>query len=444
MNKKNTKAKINIKQTLSSLLMNNRFLVVCSFVIAFALWLWVAIEQSPIITHVIEDVPVKIQYENSVPQNQGLQIFGKDDYTVDITVTGKKYIVSSLKADDFDVIAKTDTVVSSGKADLKVYAVAKDTNTDFTISDYSDSSIEVFFDKPHEQEFFINVTISSILKEIVPENHKLGTPIPSKSKVVISGPTTVLENIKSVDANINVDSVLRNRKSFNTHLTINAKDSSVIDETMLKIDGEDFNDTSSTISVTLPVLKIVTLPTILEFKNAPAELINNTLPFQINPAKVQAAVPVEEVDRIDHYVVKVIDFADIYNIKNVYKVPVEESESYDIFDVDSGNNIESFTVTVDASQMATKTVAVPSSNISIKNNNSDYDISIVSQTSKTVTIVGDVNAINNVVGDDVMIVVDVANQTVSEDTKALKGNVIITISNKCWAVGECNVSVVVK
>ena len=91
------KSKKNTKYTLSSLLANNRFLLIASFIISFVLWVWVAIEQSPEVQRVINNVPVSIKYENSVPEKLGLQIFGKSDFTIDITVTGKKYIVSSLK-----------------------------------------------------------------------------------------------------------------------------------------------------------------------------------------------------------------------------------------------------------------------------------------------------------------------------------------------------------
>ena len=84
---KNNKSK---KFSFENILDNNRFLMILSFIIAFGLWVWVAIDKSPEIQTVITDVPVKINLENSIPQQLGLQIFGESEFTVDVTVTGKK------------------------------------------------------------------------------------------------------------------------------------------------------------------------------------------------------------------------------------------------------------------------------------------------------------------------------------------------------------------
>ena len=199
MNKKNKK---NTKYTLSSLLANNRFLLIASFIISFVLWVWVAIEQSPEVQRVINNVPVSIKYENSVPEKLGLQIFGKSDFTIDITVTGKKYIVSSLKPEDFSVIANTNNADSSGKKILKINVKAKEENSDFYITSYSDSEIEVFFDRFKEVEIPINVNVETSLDDIVPENHKIGDAVSSVDTLIVSGPTTIVNQIDSLNAKV--------------------------------------------------------------------------------------------------------------------------------------------------------------------------------------------------------------------------------------------------
>ena len=50
--------------TFSSFIGNNRVLMILSVIIAFAIWLWVAIEKSPEVQVVISGVPVKINLEN--------------------------------------------------------------------------------------------------------------------------------------------------------------------------------------------------------------------------------------------------------------------------------------------------------------------------------------------------------------------------------------------
>ena len=68
--------KINLKDKFSSLIMNNKVIAVVSVILSFAIWMWIAIEKSPIETTVIKGVPVSFEMENSVPEQLGLEIFG--------------------------------------------------------------------------------------------------------------------------------------------------------------------------------------------------------------------------------------------------------------------------------------------------------------------------------------------------------------------------------
>ena len=103
---KNKDKKANVKG-LRSLLYNNKFVLLLSVILAFGIWIWVSIEKSPEVEVTISSVPVKIDMDNSVPAQLNLQIFGDNNYTVDVTVKGKKFIVSALTADDFSVVAQT-------------------------------------------------------------------------------------------------------------------------------------------------------------------------------------------------------------------------------------------------------------------------------------------------------------------------------------------------
>ena len=91
---KNKDKKANVKG-LRSLLYNNKFVLLLSVILAFGIWIWVSIEKSPEVEVTISSVPVKIDMDNSVPAQLNLQIFGDNNYTVDVTVKGKKFIVSA-------------------------------------------------------------------------------------------------------------------------------------------------------------------------------------------------------------------------------------------------------------------------------------------------------------------------------------------------------------
>lgn len=126
--------KLNIR--LSSLIRSNKFLLGFSIVAAFVLWLWVSIEKSPVIENTIVSVPVQINLEESIPSQMGLRIFGNTNYTVDVTVSGKKFIVSSLTADDIKVVAQTNYVDSAGNKTLTLKAT-NEGSKDFDIKSLS-------------------------------------------------------------------------------------------------------------------------------------------------------------------------------------------------------------------------------------------------------------------------------------------------------------------
>ncbi len=349
MNKDNKKNKKKIKFTVSSLLMNNRFLIISSFVVAFVLWLWVAIEQSPIVTRVVENVPVKI--ENSVSQNKGLQVFGKDSFDIDITVTGKKYIVSSLKSSDFQVIAKTDTITSSGKAHLKLYVQAIEESVDFTISDYSESSIEVFFDKLESKDIDVKFTMPSNVT--VKKDCRLGEPeISTSNKISVSGPSSILNNIDYIEASVYTTSnyITSSQTGLSADFSVKTKDNSEIDTSMFTFNEEKFDSLTENYKVNIPLYKIVTLDAAVKFENVPSEMPVNSITYKITPSKVQAAIRIEDYNDDKYYYVVVIDCANIDNIQNNFTVNVNESYSFDIFD-DLGNDFDVFDVTIDTSQL---------------------------------------------------------------------------------------------
>ena len=424
------KSKKNTKYTLSSLLANNRFLLIASFIISFVLWVWVAIEQSPEVQRVINNVPVSIKYENSVPEKLGLQIFGKSDFTIDITVTGKKYIVSSLKPEDFSVIANTNNADSSGKKILKINVKAKEENSDFYITSYSDSEIEVFFDRYKEVEIPINVNVETSLNSVVPENHIIGDAVSSVDTLIVSGPTTIVNQIESLNANISIDDVLTQTTTKQASIVALSKENSVVDTTLV-----DFSDNN--VTVTLPVLKIVTLPTTVEFKNIPSYYANHPISYKVYPSSVKAAVPVDLVESTKAYVVDTIDFSDIYDKKNSYVINANESQSIKFLD----DNISSFTITIDASHMSSKTITVPKENISVKNNISTLNIDLDVDSGKTVTIVGPSDVLATVTGNDFYITVDTSEQNIESNAQTLKGKVTSPANKQCWAVGDCNIQV---
>lgn len=433
MNQNSTKSPNKKKFSFSDLLEDKRFILIISFVIAFVLWMWVAIEKSPETQKVISGVPVQINLENSVPEQLGLQVFGNSEFTIDVTVKGKKYITSSLDADDIDVVANTNYVDGSGIKTLQLKVTPKDSNSEYTISSYSTNYVEVYFDTYKEIEFPLVGKINTELPSIVPDGCISGDTVLSKNTVLVCGPTTEVNKVSSVSANISVDKILEKTTAFDPVLKINTNDGSSLE--YVKIVTDDPN-----ITVTIPVLKEVTLPTAIQFRNAPSYFINNPLSYTIFPSTVKVAVPVDMIETTEYYIVDTIDFNDISSSINTFNIDVNPANnSFKIL-----NGVTGFSVKIDASKMVSKTVMIPSDKILIRNNRDDFSVTSVNDKDIAVKIVGTEEYIDSITSDNLSLVVDTVEHEITENTTVVQGIVVVSGDYPCWSVGRYDVKVKVK
>ena len=418
------------KFSLESLLNNNRFLMVVSFIIALGLWVWVAIDKSPEIQTVITNVPVKINLENSIPQQLGLQIFGESEFTVDVTVTGKKYVLSNLKAEDIHVDANTNYVNSAGTKTLQLKVSPTDSSEEFTISSVSSTYIEVFFDTYKEVELSLSGDVATNLKTIIPEGCIMGDIVFSKNTVTVSGPTTEINRIRGVYATANVNEVIEKTTTFDPDVKLITNDGSKLEYSKISIDEAE-------ITMTIPVLKVVSLPTVVEFKNAPSYFIENPLSYTVYPSTVKVAVPVDVLETTKHFVVDTIDFADISNSYNTFNVDVESINSFKIVD----ESVKRFRVRVNATNYESKTITVPASKIVLKDNRNDFKVALNGNKDIAVTLIGTPASLEKITADNISIVVDTADKSLTKDTNVIPAKVLVNSENGCWAFGKYDIRV---
>lgn len=423
--------KNNVKKfSLENLLNNNRFLMLVSFIIALGLWVWVAIDKSPEIQTVITNVPVKINLENSIPQQLGLQIFGESEFTVDVTVTGKKYVLSNLKAEDIQVEANTNYVNSAGTKTLQLKVSPTYSSEEFTISSVSSTYIEVFFDTYKEVELSLSGEVATNLKTIVPEGCIMGDIVFSKSTVTVSGPTTEINRITGVYATASVNEVLEKTTTFDPDVKLITNDGSKLEYSKISIDEAE-------ITMTIPVLKVVSLPTIVEFKNAPSYFIENPLSYTVSPSTVKVAVPVDVLETTKHFVVDTIDFADVSNSYNTFNVYVESINTFKIVD----ESVKRFRVRINATNYESKTITVPASKIVLKDNRNDFKVTLNGNKDIAVTVIGTPASLEKITADNISIVVDTADKSLTKDTNVIPAKVLVNSENGCWAFGKYDIRV---
>lgn len=423
---------INIKKSkfsLSDIIRNNRILMVLSLLIAFGLWIWVSVEKSPVVQTVIADVPVNIDLTGSVPEQLDLQIFGDNNFKVDVTVSGKKYILASLNKEDITVSAVTNYVDSSGTKTLQLKYSVADGSEDFDIISLSKSYIEVYFDIPKQVELPLQAEFTNDINSLIPENCILGDIVFSKQTITVNGPATEINRISKAVAKANISEELEKNTTLVPEITLVSEDGS--DLIYSEIDKE-----SKDITMSIPILKKVTLPASVTFKNAPANFVSEPLKYSVYPRTVTAAVPIDLAETMKSIPVTSIDFADITNGLNTFTVSSSDIDGI----MTVPETASKFRVTVDASRMMSKTVIVSSSKTKIINADTNYDVKVADKRDLTFTVIGDEDAIKGIDEKDIILTADLQGIAIDENTVSAVA-VATASSGKCWVCGKNDIKI---
>ncbi len=421
---KNKDKKVNI--SFSSLTNKKWFLLLLSFLIASCIWVYISVVESPIIEKTITGVNVNI--DTSVADQQNLTIFGNKDYTCDVKVSGKKYVVNSLTSDDISVTTNTNYVNGAGSKTLQLKITPANDNDDYTIVSSSISYIELYFDTYKEKEMPLKAVIDSPLSNYVPDGCIVGNIVLSQSTVTISGPSSEINRIESIEASCKIEDTIENTLTVNPDIEMITSDDTKLEYSKIK-------DLKDELTMTIPVLKIVSLPATIDFINAPAYFVNHPLSFNITPSNIRVAIPVENISSTKSIVIDSIDFNELINGNNYFTIKATDIENYLIQD-----ETARFSININASSLKSKYISLPTSSIEIQNSQTDFNIELSSSKNINVRVVGTDEEISNISLDNIKAVVSTKDVTLSPSIKSLP--ITITVDNdKCWIYGNYEVPV---
>lgn len=411
-----------------NLIYNNKIAMLFSLILAFAIWIWVAIEKSPVVEMTVSAVPVKIDMENSVPAQLHLRTFGQTEFYVDVTVTGKRFVVSALTPADLTVTAQTNYVDSAGTKSLQLKATANDSR-DYEIQRISQNYIDVYFDTYKEVEFAIEPRISAPDDKTVVDGCILGNVLFSQNTVIVSGPSAEVNKVTGVVAETAVSAPL-------------SATTTVQPEIKLQTDGQetlsyvDLNTGESTVTMTMPVLKKVVLPTAVTFKNAPGGYLNGEVPVSISPAQVEAAVPIEKVGELKSISVGTVDFSELDSGYNTFTFQASDITEYTI--VDSSAR---FRVTVNMTGTVSAAFSVPAQNIAVTAQKDGFHSTVLTQGIENIRVIGSAEEIAALTNDMLYAELDLSDIELTEGEQTVRVRIVIKGGTKAWAAGTYTVRI---
>ena len=413
-----------IKFKLNDLFNNDLFVLFFSLVAALVIWLMVVVNVSPATTRVIQDVKVTI--DSTVPSQFGLEVFGETEFTVDVTVSGKKYQISSaaLSAEDVVIIAQTNSVDSAGKRVLQLKPEIPD-DADYTITNISSKTIDVYFDTAKTVQMVIEPQVVTDDFPIVKSGFTSGDINLSETSVTITGPSTEINRIEKVVARLELEKSLSSNKSADAEIIL-----------LSDKNRSDFKYVTTSIDkvvLTIPVLQEKELETIVAFKNAPDNFIVTPLKYTVSPAKDLFNISVDDYDKTVDYTIGTVDFKTLSPSNRVFTFSSADLK------LSEESKTEEFVVTVDMSGISQEYFTLPTKNFAINNpEKEDYRISALN---KSVVVVGAVKDLESVTEEDIKVEIDLSDIDINKG-QTITVPAVVTVDNAgCWIYGSYSVEV---
>ena len=439
------------KFTIGALFRNNRFVAVFAVVVAVIVWFAVSVSFNPIVERTIVNVPIQIPLSTSTAHSD-LKAYEGSDTTVSVQVSGKKYIVDQLTADDVTVTASLNGVVGVGTYTLELSASANAGMSDFDVLSVSPSSVSVTLDNEAVKTFDVEVrcngasadgdyganSILVVEPEVADESY---------STLTVVGAASTVQQIDHVIATADVNETLTESKQVTARVMMY----NIYNE--LLYDAADPDNTTLTLTemqfTEVPVIARVNMirdvPLRVNYRNAPQTLpgitiseINQTT-SALNPvSQVRIKGALETISSINEIALDgYFDFMslDPSNPDGWYRdmsLPVLSGVSYINY---ASVNDAAFRVSVDSTDLSVKSYDLSEANITVAN--TTYSISVESSL-LGIQVIGPPQSLRNLPVEDITATLDATG--LSPGTYTLRPTFQIA-SSRCWVAGNYEVTI---
>lgn len=405
----------------SKLIYNDKYLFVLSIFLAVVVWITSSISVGSQETRTVKvDVPIKLS--GQVSEQLGMQYYTlQDTVEVSVTVSGAKYIVGQVTENDLEIGFDTSSVSKTGDQRVPITVKNKSNTLDYSIDSVYPSAVDCFYDVDQTKTFDVNLQYDD---SVVADGYVFGTPVLSEDKITVSGPKTYVDRIESLYCQVNFGEQTDLTEQFNQDCDIHIEGDGIITNYLTLMSRNDSAKEVQNVSVTLPVLKVVTLPVSATFEDKPEGIDSSvfTVTYSVNNLKagVLASADISTAN------IGTIDFCDLTVGTQKFDFATNSINGVAVLD-----DVSTVTATVTvSSDYVEQVVRVSRSDISIEGAKSDENLSVTYLDDATVTVL--VPRGTEISASDLSLKCDVTTRT-----KDNKYPVKITVSNSsCWVYGR--------
>lgn len=310
--------------SLRKLIYNDKYLIVCSILLAIAIWVATSMNLSPETTKKI-NVPVTVDFTDTLAGQLGIEYFGNTDITVEVKVSCKKYLAKDISDNDINASLQISSVTSTGYHSVPILVTSND-DSDFVIESYFPTSVEGYYDIAAETKK--PVEINYLNDDFVEDGYVLGTTTLSENTVTVKGPKAYVDSVDKVVADVDI----QNKLTEPQVVDLNPK---AVDASGNTVSYVNVLMNENALTATIPVLKVVELPTTVNLLNAPE---NAADVLHISYSVPVLKVGVLKSSTLSSVVIGDVDYTKLMNGTNTFNFDVSVINGFTV--LDGTTNIE--------------------------------------------------------------------------------------------------------
>jgi len=419
---------------------NKKFLITLSVICSVMLWATLATNISPVETKTISAVPITVNVD-TIKENFGLdfvEIISPESLKtlqLDVKVSGRKYLLTQLTADDFMAVASANKSISKpGSYDFTLLITCKNPMLDVKI-EQNTQQIYVKFDRFVEKDFTVSNVIA--VGATIPENSNLtmGTPYSNVSTISVKGPETEVNQIDSVVVSADINKELTDGETFDGTVIFKNKS------------GDDLNlshitfstNITESVSVTIPVRTSKEFKVGVTFKNVPSNFDESKLPISISPSTLTIMGSPDAINNLnDTYVAGEIDVSKLRKGENSYTFSLSLSTG-----LETSDRVDKIQVEIDLSKYKVVSFDINSahSRFDIINYTGTRKVTFKTKSLDNVRIIGPLYVVDKIVPKDIIVEADLTGKETVTGTCTVKAFISIKGNSRCCAIGSYEVEV---
>lgn len=409
----------------SALLENKKMVRILSVIVAFIIWAAVSTGAGAIETKTVRNVPIDVDVNGNLYQTMGLKAVEMNIDTVDVQVTGPRYVIGSISASDIRVTPVINEVTDAGFYTLALRASLLTASGEVTVHSLSSTVVSATFDTFETRTFELE---SEAAELSVAAGYIGGQPTLSIGSITVHGPTQVLNTVDHAAVRYSGPGKGDVSRSFITDGTV----------VLLDADGTEINSaglelSAKTVQVSVPVLKKKTVKPAVTLYGAPEGYAERYLTF--SPEEIEIAGVAEVVDGMSEITVATLDVSKLTQSTELTFALVPGGNVLDV------NHIGSVSVSVDYSKVKSGEFTVRDLRLDGTESVSGYEVTLRTQALEKVTVYAASDLFGGLSEKNLYAVASLDATMAGEGQKMVPVKVYSEKGGLVWAVGEYTVLV---